>query len=570
LTLPVDVFQNQPLSSKVYIDFSFDQFGRARLVKQLRDSPRESTDYRHLETAISQIESGHLNGFVVVQDHVVQGFCIFEEMPDRVNVSMLYTHHEGSGKELMIWMMKNLKGIAGKRQLIFVEDENNTDMIKYFERAANIAQIPYFIVRTYFDQLLKETESHKKYLAQLGLEDRAKGIQVTLWEAPKSSSILDLTSFDQRAPLPVEAVNFNPKQKNTLITISSDTEGNDPEELRKILDIRLYPSLRNLIRKEKLEVFLGSSAEMAAYYKKKDCKILLQFKIPSSATYYLAEDPKGKKIVIMAGLVSRENLIAQLLTLKLADIPLEPIEIIGEIDHFTRLVEQDISSLEKNKNGRSVLIVAGCGLRDTVSQYIYDQYSDFLAPSSTFDGKLVHLTSIPLRNPVNGISRFIILDLAYGEIMEPMIEQILEHFSCSHVFSGSAGGFISSDDKEPFPEIGEWIPITKSMHYSGEIVSLTLEAETKTHLQIPSVFLETYEWLSDARTKGASVDVETFYILRAIDRHNQREPRSVQAHCGYFVSDYLGKKPLRSYSQVYAKYPAVLSSFLDQVLSENL
>lgn len=420
-----------------------------------------------------------------------------------------------------------------------------------------------------FDQILRETEAHKKYLSQLGLEERAKEIQVIPWEDPKLFLPMDLTSFDQRTSLPIEAINFDPKQKNTLITISSDTEENDSEELRKILDIRLYPSLRNLIRQENFEIFLGSSLEMAAYYKKRGCKVLLQFKIPSSATYYLAEDSNGKKIVIMAGLVSRENLIAQLLTLKLAGIPLDSIEIIGETNHFTKLVEQDISLLQSSKDSRSILIIAGCGLRDTVSQYIYEQYSELLSPPSTFDGNVVHLTSIPLRNSINGISHFIVADLVYGEIIEPIVEQLLDRFSCSDLFSGSAGGFIPFDEKEPFPEIGDWIRVTKSMHYSGEIVSLNSESGVTTHLQIPSIFLETYDWLEDARTKGASVDVEIFYILRAIHKHNQQSFQPVEAHCGYFVSDYLGKKPLRSFAKVYAQYPAVLSNFLAQVLNKK-
>ena len=41
----------------------------------------------------------------------------------------------------------------------------------------------------------------------------------------------------------------------------------------------------------------------------------------------------------MANLVSHENIIAPLLTLKLAEIPIENIELIGEIEHFSFLVK---------------------------------------------------------------------------------------------------------------------------------------------------------------------------------------------------------------------------------------
>lgn len=110
---------------------------------------------------------------------------------------------------------------------------------------------------------------------------------------------------------------------------------------------------------------------MVTYYRLKQVQILFQFTIPSSAIYYLAEATNGELFVIMGGLVSRENIIAQLLTLKLADIQLNKIEIIGEIDHFTQLVHQDMHNLQNQiaglKNGNNVLIVAGCVLEGTVN-----------------------------------------------------------------------------------------------------------------------------------------------------------------------------------------------------------
>jgi hypothetical protein len=77
--------------------------------------------------------------------------------------------------------------------------------------------------------------------------------------------------------------------------------------------------------------------------------------------------------------------------------------------------------------------------------------------------------------------------------------------------------------------------------------------------------METFAWLNQAQKIGSSVDVETFYILRAIRDFNKKHPhRSVQAHCGYFVSDYVGKQPLRDYSLVYKCYPEVLINFFEK------
>jgi hypothetical protein len=107
------------------------------------------------------------------------------------------------------------------------------------------------------------------------------------------------------------------------------------------------------------------------------------------------------------------------------------------------------------------------------------------------------------------------------------------------------------------------MPILKSMNDRGEIVSLG-ECDSPVHLQIASIFLETYDWLSKASLRGKSVDVETFYILRAIQKHNDKNSDAkIEADCGYFVSDYVGEQPLREYSKVFQRYNAALSHFLE-------
>lgn len=108
------------------------------------------------------------------------------------------------------------------------------------------------------------------------------------------------------------------------------------------------------------------------------------------------------------------------------------------------------------------------------------------------------------------------------------------------------------------------------MNEDSEIVRLEeyvpSQAE-RLHLQVPSIFIETYDWLKKKKKIGSSVDVETFYIMRAIQHYKKQNPHStITAHCGYFVSDYVGEQPLREYSKVYLKYQEVLADFLNSIL----
>lgn len=146
LILPTNVFQNHPISSKIFFDIDFDHFGRERLIKDLRQHPRGSTLYQDLETIYSQIEQGDVNGAVVVDyQHAMQGFVIFEETIDTLFVHMLYTHEMGINKKLIIYMINILKAKA--KPIVFIEDHNNREMIPFFEKAAELANTPYSIIK---------------------------------------------------------------------------------------------------------------------------------------------------------------------------------------------------------------------------------------------------------------------------------------------------------------------------------------------------------------------------------------------------------------------------------------
>lgn len=423
------------------------------------------------------------------------------------------------------------------------------------------------------EKIISNTRKHLEYLEELGLAERAKKIKVYPYIRISSSSNIDLTPFDARMEIPREAIDFNPHVKNTIITTDPLASYNNPEDIERILDIRLYPVLRNLIRQNSIEIFLGTQAEMEAYYQVKGIEILYTFEIPSSARYYLARKSDGDHLIIMAGLSSRENIVAQLITLKLAGIPIEPIDIVGTEEHFSLLVKNDMQQLLNQipslKVGNNVLIIAGCGLRDQVSDCIINKFEDAVNPSKTFTGSIISLTYIPLKERMNNVSGFISLDLNYGEITETITKLLLSECNCTHVFTGSAGGYIPNGQIEEKPSIGTRIPIRHCMNEKNEITTLgSVDKETRFHLHISSIFLETYKWLEKVKEYGSSVDVETFYIMRAIQTHNERHSmHQVQADCGYFVSDYVGEKPLREYSNVYKDYDFILDQYLEKIMN---
>ena len=367
-------------------------------------------------------------------------------------------------------------------------------------------------------------------------------------------------------------MNFNLTEKNTLITTDPDVDHNKPKDLEKILDIRLYPVLRNLIKGNRMELFLGTINEMIAYYRSKNAVILFEFTIPSSATYYLAKRGEDDLFVIMAGLVGRENLIAQLITLKLAGISLDNIEIIGEITHFKVLFNNDFNSAIKKfptlQTKAHVLIVAGCRLEGMVSQVVKDELGEKLETSEQFKGNIISFVYDLLSNGTIGIITLNLnLNLNYGEITEEVVKLFLENCNCSHVFIEGAAGYLST----LFP-IGTRITISKARNVEGEIVQVEPwfkdDNISPMHLHVPTIFIETYNWLKEAKEYRTSVDIETFYILRAIQNHKIKIKIKIKikADCGLFISDHVGEKSLREYSNVFKEYSHVLTRFLRRIL----
>ncbi|MEC7838724.1 MAG: hypothetical protein VX777_01645 [Chlamydiota bacterium] len=274
----------------------------------------------------------------------------------------------------------------------------------------------------------------------------------------------------------------------------------------------------------------------------------------------------------MAGLVGRENMIAQLLTLKLAGIDVTKVEIIGDLSHFSKIVDRDIQALMKQlpeiKGRNQALVIAGCGLEDFVNNLIIKERGANVRASEQFHGDILSVIYTSLKEPQSGVSGIIVLHLNYGEIVERIISRLLQETCCPYIFSGGACGYIRGDKSNAHVQIGSRISVTKSINEEGEIVCLGSDTES-VHLQVPSIFLETYQWLEKAKTRGSSVDIETFYILRAIQNHHKNNGYPVECDLGCFVSDFVGEVPLREYSKVYVEYQSVLGKFLGRVFDKQ-
>ncbi|MBI2784910.1 MAG: hypothetical protein HYX60_00805, partial [Legionella longbeachae] len=426
----------------------------------------------------------------------------------------------------------------------------------------------------WLEQINKETENHCIKLSSIGLGDRVNYFKIKPFIYQDiTSEEQDIIRLTRTMDLPHIVDSFDINEKNTLFSSSElSTKEQDQEELNRVLDLRLYPTIKQIIKEKKANIFLGSKPELQVYSASLKEKLIIEIEIPSSVKFYLALDNVGDMKVYIANIVSHENLIQQLITLKLADINLKKIPIIGNTQHYKTVCKEDLITFEKQAFSylakKNVLIVAGCSLEDTVSSTLEQIFAGNISKKK-FSGSLVSLTYLQSQYVPN--LGFIILNLNYGEICEEQISIILEKFNCIGIFSGSAAGYISREVEDTLPEIGTRVPVFSAKNYSGDLVSLN-EKNNNLHLHVPTIFFETWNWLKHAKESGAStVDVETYYILKAVQKFQETHPLTkLHIDIGVFISDFVGKKPLRSYENVFTNYPMILQKFVDEVLVFNI
>ncbi|MCB1136887.1 MAG: hypothetical protein KDK78_11515, partial [Chlamydiia bacterium] len=256
-----------------------------------------------------------------------------------------------------------------------------------------------FRIEELFEDLRFRTEEHVHCLEAVGMGERAQGIRIERFSRTHPSDV-DLAPFQTKSPIPVDVMDFDPSERNTLLTSCRSAQGNRPDDIQRVLDIRLYPVLRELIEKWGLEVFLGSEREFEAYYQSERWEPIIKFHIPSAAKYYLVRDSRDNLKVVLSGLVGRENLIAQLMTVKLAGLLRDDISIIGDPGHLHDLARDQVllalDTIPGLRHGPNALIVAGCGLEENANAVARKVLGDAAAPSQVFHQTIVSLTYTPV------------------------------------------------------------------------------------------------------------------------------------------------------------------------------
>ncbi|ESZ91109.1 hypothetical protein SBOR_8509 [Sclerotinia borealis F-4128] len=475
---------------------------------------------------------------------------------------------------------------------------------------------------TLLSALSKSTEEHVQYLHAIGLSDRAiMAITSLVAETPPAPHISDhprnylpSSPIPLPLPLPLSLQNFHPHEKNTLITTVPGPT-NRERDIQLLLDIRLYPALAALLHHLPLEIYREHMDTMIDTYRKRGWKPICRFTVPSAVTYYLMQsesEGSSRYMMIMAGLCGEENILAQLLTLKLANVNLEGIMVYGPPNFYSQLAEHEaedaITSMPALSTLPCIILIASCGTEEMLERVVLSKQTPWNTQFSkqTFEGsilKLISYTYIPEINAAHKPStNIVILSRVYGDTMEYVLRALLARTRCTHLFSGGAGGYIpsSSQPRNEWPPIGTFMPIQQSIFPSRQQVTIpppsafanlnlnlnlnfpkldiypgtstSIRKDARPHLHISAVLLETYTWLTAWQDTGSTVDIETAHILNAIAKYHAEENASGAKHscvgaptalCGIFVSDYVGVEPLRSYGGVYEQHDGVVGPFLD-------
>jgi len=301
---------------------------------------------------------------------------------------------------------------------------------------------------------------------------------------------------------------------------------------------------------------LGSRKQLFNHYD----KVLLKFNLPTSVKYYLVSNG-DQCLMVMTGLVGYDNLIAQLCTVKLANIiDISLVHIVGSTDYFVNTIIDDVNNIgDMPVRDTNVLIIASCGMEDTVAMIVKNNC--IVNETVHYHGEVVSFSCSS-----NQTTNYFVVNLVYGDAMLTIVSQLLQRYNFQYIFSAGAGGFLPSDTRIN-PPIGTHVKVTQCANSYGELVKLLDCNHEHMHLHIPTLFFETYRWLLTTKDIGSTIDIETFYIIKAIQQSNKKYK---VVDCGIFVSDHIGQRPLRSYNHVYDQYETVLSKFLSTVCNREV
>lgn len=198
------------------------------------------------------------------------------------------------------------------------------------------------------NKIINKVQTHIESLISIGLNDRTSGYKVIILEKHSESNI-NLNIFKEKTDI---------NKKNIIITTNPEVRDN----IKKLLEILFSHILKELTEEYALEIFLGTKNEL-----------LLEFYLPNSVKYYLVKS--NKYLLVISG-----QPVMILCTIKLSNIDVKKIEIIGTISHYSNIVDNDIKLLVKqnlsNHKLENILLIDRYDLKTMVTEMISKYYDN--------------------------------------------------------------------------------------------------------------------------------------------------------------------------------------------------
>ncbi|WP_071761412.1 hypothetical protein [Burkholderia ubonensis] len=331
------------------------------------------------------------------------------------------------------------------------------------------------------------------------------------------------------------------------------------------------------------EFFCGSGREdMLNHYAHRGFDRAISISSNTSTKFDLfSNSSNGKSLLVLSGMSGTTRIKHQLLQLHFADVDLNRVKIVGDIDSLKAKsgadLRKELSQLPSIQN-KTLFVGARWQIMESLGKQLFNvddsakegtgygkldvkehKVADFVFDTATLnlDGRQ-HLVAA-LRMP-NG-------DLAYDAM-----KGFLDH-GFNQVIMCGAGGRLAGD-----AQVGDYMLLERSQ-YGDQSISLAQEcihvpgvklfenAKLTSNVTVDSPLQETQRWLDENQETG-NVDVETAHILRALTEVGP----NVKVLPGLFVSDVVGEHPLEgkiSSDDAYRRLPEFVTASLRMIREQD-
>lgn len=330
------------------------------------------------------------------------------------------------------------------------------------------------------------------------------------------------------------------------------------------------------------EFFCGSSREdMLNHYRHRGFDRAISISSNTSTIFDLfTNSSMGESLLVLSGMSSTTRLKHQLLQLHFADVDLNRVKLVGDIDSLKAKsgadLRNELQQLPSIPN-KTLFIGARWQIMEFLGKQIFNiddsakegsgygklgvkehKVADFVFDTATIDLDGYPHVVAAQRMP-NG-------DLAY-DAMKTFLD-----CGFSQVIMCGAGGRLAGD-----AQVGDYMLLNRSQ-YGNKRISLAQECihvpdvklfgntRLTSNVTVDSPLQETQSWLEDNKDIG-NVDVETAHILQALTEAGP----NVKVLPGLFISDVVGEHPLEgkiSTADAYQKLPELVTAAL-RMIREN-